>query len=405
MDNSNIEKKILIIGNGFDLAHGLPTTYMDFLEFAGRFRAIGSLGSVLLTDQDYINKYVDTWDGNEHVKEKLKETFKSRRFEKGEKNRIILEDNLLECCKNDLDNNIWYDYFIGQYEKGKMRGKNWIDFEMEISYIIQWIEKKYTDLFLEFNLLHEAMSNVLEADEKILDFSKAAAFDNVKDVITVEDFLNKLYDDLERIARALGIYLYKFVEDIPVDRVDAIEKIKPDYVISFNYTKTYEKVYGNRVIPVCYIHGTCDELLSDMNIVLGIDEYLDEYQRNINTDMAIFKKYIQRIRKRNDTIFRNWSKEIETLYTRQESTNRTAINTSNFPTGHSRVYVYGHSLDVTDMDILELFLKPDYTRLEIYAKGKINEGKLLSNLIKIVGRDTVIEKSNSIPTKIELHVI
>lgn len=27
---------ILVIGNGFDLAHGLPTTYNDFLEFAER---------------------------------------------------------------------------------------------------------------------------------------------------------------------------------------------------------------------------------------------------------------------------------------------------------------------------------------------------------------------------------
>lgn len=25
--------KILVIGNGFDLAHGLPTKYGDFLEF------------------------------------------------------------------------------------------------------------------------------------------------------------------------------------------------------------------------------------------------------------------------------------------------------------------------------------------------------------------------------------
>lgn len=24
---------ILVIGNGFDLAHGLPTTYSDFLKF------------------------------------------------------------------------------------------------------------------------------------------------------------------------------------------------------------------------------------------------------------------------------------------------------------------------------------------------------------------------------------
>ena len=27
------ETKILIIGNGFDLAHGLPTAYKDFMQF------------------------------------------------------------------------------------------------------------------------------------------------------------------------------------------------------------------------------------------------------------------------------------------------------------------------------------------------------------------------------------
>lgn len=39
MKNST-PKKILIIGNGFDLAHGLPTRYSDFLEFAKRLMYI-----------------------------------------------------------------------------------------------------------------------------------------------------------------------------------------------------------------------------------------------------------------------------------------------------------------------------------------------------------------------------
>ena len=29
---------ILVIGNGFDLAHGLPTTYKDFLDYAHAFK-------------------------------------------------------------------------------------------------------------------------------------------------------------------------------------------------------------------------------------------------------------------------------------------------------------------------------------------------------------------------------
>lgn len=31
---------ILVIGNGFDLAHGLPTKYVDFLEMIQCFKSI-----------------------------------------------------------------------------------------------------------------------------------------------------------------------------------------------------------------------------------------------------------------------------------------------------------------------------------------------------------------------------
>ena len=41
---------ILVIGNGFDLAHGLPTTYTNFLEFIEAFTGIIDYnGSVVKT--------------------------------------------------------------------------------------------------------------------------------------------------------------------------------------------------------------------------------------------------------------------------------------------------------------------------------------------------------------------
>lgn len=33
-------KKILLIGNGFDLAHGLPTSYSYFLDFCDKIKEI-----------------------------------------------------------------------------------------------------------------------------------------------------------------------------------------------------------------------------------------------------------------------------------------------------------------------------------------------------------------------------
>ena len=47
-------KRILIIGNGFDLAHGLPTTYGDFLWFCELFRVIGQAS--VSCEKDVLNE-------------------------------------------------------------------------------------------------------------------------------------------------------------------------------------------------------------------------------------------------------------------------------------------------------------------------------------------------------------
>ena len=50
---------ILIVGNGFDLAHGLPTKYADFLKFIDFFykhKAQESSGLELIAGED-INCY------------------------------------------------------------------------------------------------------------------------------------------------------------------------------------------------------------------------------------------------------------------------------------------------------------------------------------------------------------
>lgn len=37
IEGNYIGMNVLVIGNGFDLAHGLPTRYMDFLEFIEKY--------------------------------------------------------------------------------------------------------------------------------------------------------------------------------------------------------------------------------------------------------------------------------------------------------------------------------------------------------------------------------
>ena len=70
---------ILVIGNGFDLAHRLHTTYKDFLEFASVFRKYDSVkGKFLL-------KFSDSYRGG--IEELLK-VFGKAQIMKEKKNQL-----------------------------------------------------------------------------------------------------------------------------------------------------------------------------------------------------------------------------------------------------------------------------------------------------------------------------
>ena len=61
--------KILMIGNGFDLAHGLPTTYADFLCFC---RLVEPIYKFLMSDSEYEEKILKEWKKNSEITEFLK---------------------------------------------------------------------------------------------------------------------------------------------------------------------------------------------------------------------------------------------------------------------------------------------------------------------------------------------
>lgn len=102
---------ILVIGNGFDLAHGLPTKYIDFLNFIQIIRQIiGMQNGLELSD-------VDWKDINPKVKDLIRNNMGNV------KNNLFAQEYI---WKELLDNNFWIDYFFQcpMYEK-----ENWIDFE------------------------------------------------------------------------------------------------------------------------------------------------------------------------------------------------------------------------------------------------------------------------------------
>ena len=71
--------EVLIIGNGFDLEHDLPTSYKEFLEFCRRVKRIYTYSreSTLGT---YVKNSLADWEINTYIKEKLANAFENRSY-------------------------------------------------------------------------------------------------------------------------------------------------------------------------------------------------------------------------------------------------------------------------------------------------------------------------------------
>ena len=126
------ETKILIIGNGFDLAHGLPTAYKDFMQFCN---VVPSDLLKNIEHNDVIKRDVITkWNIHSEIKAIIESALDDTSVLEKEIMPMIQELN--DC----IEENIWYEYFRKIEEK--MKGDNWIDFESEISDVIEYVDGK-----------------------------------------------------------------------------------------------------------------------------------------------------------------------------------------------------------------------------------------------------------------------
>ena len=195
---------ILVIGNGFDLAHDLPTSYSDVLNF---LQAINITSKWRGEKNEFINTHLSNKNFNSYVSDYIINAFDSR-TKKG--NSAFKNSNpIIQELYDNLDNNIWYTYLWDIYSMGKMKGINWIDFEGEISHIIERIDKEEENIYLPFRKITS------EKDEKInIFFSRLPIAQFYEKNIssneynsTFRNFLDISYSDLRRLVRCIEIYL------------------------------------------------------------------------------------------------------------------------------------------------------------------------------------------------------
>lgn len=386
---------ILVLGNGFDLAHDLPTSYRAFLNFTTVFKEC--LKKENDEDVDWVSG--ENLEMKQYLRilfDKKYDTAKVPEHEREAAKKIIAElDDLIR-------NNVWLKYF----NKVQIK-EGWIDFESEISRIIQALDGARQTIDEQ---IQQGKDNAKMTQSQLNILSPIISRDGTLlrcDSIFFEPKAityrkKQLLDDLNRLIRCLEIYLCDYVGNIEIENkhpdIEGLPII--DKVLSFNYTNTYEKLYAkNPYVEYDYIHGraTIENTVDSNNMVLGIDEYLKGAARNENIEFIEFKKFFQRIHKETGCLYRNWVDAIESgeaisetiaIYKEQEKTVRETKQV-NF----HKVFFFGHSLDVTDKDVIRDMILSNKVKTTIFYRDKADYGQKITNLVKIIGQDELIKRT------------
>lgn len=187
----SLGRKLLIIGNGFDSAHSLPTSYNDFKKYMS----------------DTIREY--------QGKEKSEELIELKEVPRAGMPKIHINNEIID----DYGNESKIIYWLMDEIAKKKRDIKWGKFEDYLGQLnISKILRKWGSDDFEVNYLREVIDDI-------------SGF--------FFEWINTInLDSVQKKKPYLSI----------------IDK-KSDIAISFNYTETLETIYGVKASNICYIHG------------------------------------------------------------------------------------------------------------------------------------------------------
>ncbi|MFC6051927.1 hypothetical protein A6M14_03245 [Acinetobacter sp. Ac_877] len=131
---------ILIVGNGFDLSHYLPTKYDHFMIAMDAIEngdiAKGEMGFDDLFIKDY-------WHKNNETEEEWQNSFfqHTKAMYKTEEIKISVDE--VEKLQNQLKENVWYQYFSEHVREVK----TWIDFELKIEEALNILSGLFANIY------------------------------------------------------------------------------------------------------------------------------------------------------------------------------------------------------------------------------------------------------------------
>lgn len=370
--------RLVIIGNGFDMAHGLNTSYMDFINWYWDKRIDAFAGNTTMVSEDCLCKltiregsYVSCWNVF---------TFEQSYFRDILGNRTCSAYEVIKELENhpkvfSIDYSPFFDRIMKSFET-----KRWVDIENDYYYMLK---KKIAAHLISYTIkdLNEQMGFL---QEKLVEYLRTIEMNRLKKELhhAMIDFFDPADFSTEGRKMAsenLGLDIKSFAE--VRNDYEAQNKLIPERImlLSFNYTST-AKMYDNFNIVHNYIHG---DLEHPENIIFGYGDELD--------------KDYQDILDRNDNELLKNVKSVKYLETRRYHDMLDFLMTAPF-----QVLIMGHSCGNSDRTLLNtvfehencVSIKPFYHK---WKDGSDNYLELVQNISRNftnmrLFRDRVVNK-------------
>lgn len=260
--------RLVIIGNGFDLAHGLKTSYQDFFGWYWDDLVVKNLMSSTNTIVDLLCKVSINKDcGFNSWCSIFSSNWMLNRPHGKEWYNVLHDENVFSIEESVLLKRI----------SNSIENKGWVDIENEYYSLLKGLLRKnaqtnnpgYTieELNEQMSYLQLKLVEYLKKNDKA--HGNGALFSYIKAPFDPNDFSN------EGKGRALV--------DIYNRKVEEHEKYIPEKImlLSFNYTSTVH-LYDNFNCCVNFIHG---DLENPNEIIFGYGDELDEEYKDVLNEM------------------------------------------------------------------------------------------------------------------------
>jgi hypothetical protein len=356
--------RLILIGNGFDLAHGLKTDYNSFIVWYLQKCFAGANYNEPYEDQlikiEKLNNFPFRIGGLENTSEFVK---------------YFYESGFDVVLKNKKDYDMPYPYDSSYFENPfKIKVKSYL---LEVL-ILNCSNKQWVDIENEF---YSLLKSILTAQQH----SKTIALNNLNDSLgsiikELEIYLGtiqppKLHKDYGTIFESI-ISNHDIVdlssESDDISSLSINEHPKKSLILNFNYTSTAEFYFNGlggmivQKIPVNYIHGK----LGDKNnpLVFGFGDELDsDYEKIELEKINSYFQFIKSFWYFKTSNYHNLIRFIESDY--------------------FQVYILGHSCSLSDRTMLNMIFEHENCKsIKIYYYKIDSESNNFENLTQEISR-------------------